>query len=64
MSHPNLALVQSVYGRSRRGIGTRSSPPSTRTSAGTIPATTRRPETLLGVEAIMGYLMGDNHMDD
>ena len=64
MSHPNLALVQSVYGAfaagDRDAVVAAFDPDVRWHNSGYDPTS----GTLVGVEAVMGYLMGDNHMDD
>ena len=64
MSHPNLALVQSVYGAfaagDRDAVVAAFDPDVRWHNSGYDPTS----GTLVGVDAVMGYLMGDNHMDD
>jgi ketosteroid isomerase-like protein len=64
MSHPNLALVQSVYAAFAAGDRDRvvaAFDPDVRWhNSGSDPTS----GTLVGVDAVMDYLMGENHMDE
>jgi ketosteroid isomerase-like protein len=64
MSHPNVALVQSVYGAFAAGdrdVVIAALDSDIRWHNSGSDATSG---TLVGVEAVMDYLMGENHMDD
>jgi uncharacterized protein len=64
MQHPNIDLVQGLYaaymGGDRERV-TAAFAPDVRWHNSGYDATSG---TLVGVEAVLGYLMGENHMDD
>jgi ketosteroid isomerase-like protein len=64
MQHPNIELVQGIYAAYMRGDRERVAAafaPDVRWHNSGYDATAG---TLDGVEAVLGYLMGENHMDD
>jgi len=64
MTHPNVELVQSVYGAymggDRDAVFAAFDPNVRWHNSGFDPTS----GTLAGVDAVMDYLMGENHMDD
>jgi uncharacterized protein len=64
MSHPNIELVQSVYAAYMAGdreAVVAAFDPDVRWHNSGFDSTSG---TLTGVDAVLGYLMGENHMDD
>jgi uncharacterized protein len=64
MQHPNIALVQSLYAAFMRGDGgviAASLAPDVRWHSS---GTDETSGTFLGVPAVLGHLLGGNHMDE